>query len=76
VEEAVKALVLSARDIEPAVQEITQPGPSEGEVLVAVETASVNGFDLGLAAGHLWDMLPHEFPVVLGRDLGKVLITR
>ena len=33
-----------------------------------VEAASVNGFDLSVAGGYVWDMLPHEFPVVLGRD--------
>jgi NADPH:quinone reductase-like Zn-dependent oxidoreductase len=37
-------------------------------VLVAVEAAPVNGFDLSVAGGYVWDMLPHEFPVVLGRD--------
>jgi NADPH:quinone reductase-like Zn-dependent oxidoreductase len=34
-----------------------------------VEAASVNGFDVAVAAGYVWDMLPHEFPVVLGRDV-------
>ena len=38
-------------------------------MLVEVEAASVNGFDLSVAAGYVWDMLPNEFPVVLGRDL-------
>ncbi len=38
-------------------------------MLVQVEAASVNGFDVSVAAGYVWDMLPHEFPVVLGRDL-------
>jgi NADPH:quinone reductase-like Zn-dependent oxidoreductase len=33
-----------------------------------VEAASVNGFDVAVAAGYVWDALPHEFPVVLGRD--------
>ncbi len=50
-------------------QEVPQPEPAAGEVLIAVDAASVNGFDLPVAAGYVWDMLPHEFPVVLGRDL-------
>jgi NADPH:quinone reductase-like Zn-dependent oxidoreductase len=63
-----KAFAITARDASPAVQELPQPQPGAGEVLVAVEAASVNGFDLSVAAGYVWDMLPHEFPVVLGRD--------
>src|SRR3954468_21115972 len=63
-----KAFAITARDASPAVQELPQPQPRPGEVLVAVEAASVNGFDLSVAAGYVWDMLPHEFPVVLGRD--------
>jgi NADPH:quinone reductase-like Zn-dependent oxidoreductase len=64
-----KAFALTARDTQPAVQDLPQPEPTAGEVLVAVEAASVNGFDLSVAAGYVWDMIPHEFPVVLGRDL-------
>jgi NADPH:quinone reductase-like Zn-dependent oxidoreductase len=63
-----KAFAITARDSAPALQELPDPKPAAGEVLVALEAASVNGFDLSVAAGHLWDMLPHEFPVVLGRD--------
>ena len=64
-----KAFAITARDSQPALQDLPQPQPAAGEVLVKVEAASVNGFDLSVAAGYVWDMLPHEFPVVLGRDL-------
>jgi NADPH:quinone reductase-like Zn-dependent oxidoreductase len=64
-----KAFAITARDTQPAVQDLPQPELATGEVLVEVEAASVNGFDLSVAAGYVWDMLPHEFPVVLGRDL-------
>ena len=63
-----KAFAITARDASPALQDVPQPAPGPGEVLVAVEAASVNGFDLSVAGGYVWDMLPHEFPVVLGRD--------
>ena len=63
-----KAFAITARDAAPALQDVPQPQPAAGEVLVAVEAASVNGFDLSVAAGKVWDMLPHQFPVVLGRD--------
>jgi len=64
-----KAFALTARDTQPALQELAQPEPAAGQVLVEVQAASVNGFDLSVAAGYVFDMLPHEFPVVLGRDL-------
>ncbi|MDO8106395.1 NADP-dependent oxidoreductase [Isoptericola sp. b441] len=64
-----KAFAIIDRDIQPDVQDLPQPEPGAGEVLVEVEATSVNGFDLSIAAGYVWDMLPHEFPVVLGRDL-------
>ena len=64
-----KAYGITARDTQPAHLDLTQPEPAPGEILVKVEAASVNGFDLSVAAGYVWDMLPHEFPVVLGRDL-------
>ena len=64
-----KAFALTARDTQPALQDLTQPEPDAGQVLVEVQAASVNGFDLSVAAGYVFDMLPHQFPVVLGRDL-------
>lgn len=63
-----KAYALTARETQPAPSEVPHPEPTGGEVLVDVEAASVNGFDLSVAAGYVFDMLPHEFPVVLGRD--------
>lgn len=65
-----KAFAITARDTQPAVQDLPTPEPATGEVLIEVEAASVNGFDLSVAAGYVWDMIPGiEFPVVLGRDL-------
>jgi NADPH:quinone reductase-like Zn-dependent oxidoreductase len=63
-----KAYALTARDSQPAPLDLQSPNPAAGEVLVDVEAASVNGFDVSVAAGYVFDMLPHEFPVVLGRD--------
>jgi NADPH:quinone reductase len=47
-------------------QPLPKPGP--GEVLVRVHAASVNGFDVSVAAGRLKGMMEHRFPVVLGKD--------
>jgi NADPH:quinone reductase len=62
------ALAISAREAPPAVMDVDDRDPGSGEVRVAVEAASVNGFDLAVAAGRVWDTMKHTFPVVLGRD--------
>jgi NADPH:quinone reductase-like Zn-dependent oxidoreductase len=68
-----KALGIVARDAVPAVLEVPDPSPAAGDVRVVVEAASVNGFDLAIAAGYVWDVMPHTFPVVLGRDfVGRI----
>ena len=46
-----KALVLSSFDEGPAVIEVPDPSPGPGEVLVRVQAASVNAFDVGVARG-------------------------
>jgi NADPH:quinone reductase-like Zn-dependent oxidoreductase len=67
------ALVITARGEAPAVADAPDRDPGPGEVRVAVEAASVNGFDLAVAAGYVWDSMPHTFPVVMGRDFaGRV----
>ena len=63
-----KAYSITGRDTQPGVNDIPDPAPAPDQVLVEVEAASVNGFDLSVAAGSVWDILPHEFPVILGRD--------
>ena len=44
------------------------PEPASGEVRVRVRAASVNGFDLAVAAGLTKDYMEHRFPLVLGKD--------
>ncbi len=63
-----RALAIADRESKPAVQEVPNGAPGPGQVQVAVEAASVNGIDAFAAAGYLWDVMPHTFPVVLGRD--------
>ena len=64
-----RAFAVQARDSAAAVQDVPDREPGPGEVRLTVEAASVNGFDVAVAAGYVWDMLPHDFPVVLGRDV-------
>ena len=64
----VKALAVAGRGQQAKVQEVALREPGAGEVVIRIEAASVNGIDAAAAAGYLWDMMPHEFPVILGRD--------
>ena len=63
-----RAVVTTDYGSPPEVAELDLPEPAEGEVRVRVHAASVNGFDLAVAAGYLKDMMEHRFPVVLGKD--------
>ena len=68
-----KALALVDRDAAPAVIDVPDRDAGPGEVRIAVEAASVNGFDLAVASGRVWDSMHAEFPVVLGRDFAGTI---
>jgi NADPH:quinone reductase-like Zn-dependent oxidoreductase len=69
----VKALAISERGAAAEVIDLPVREPGAGAVRVAVEAASVNGFDLAVVGGRVWDAVPAEFPVVIGRDFaGRV----
>jgi NADPH:quinone reductase len=63
-----RALVIAGRGEPPAIADVPDREPAPGQVRVAVQAASVNGIDVFAAGGYVWDSMPHEFPVVLGRD--------
>ena len=63
-----RALALKSFGVPPAVMDLPAPEPGEGELLVRVGAASVNGFDVKVAAGLFKDVMPHPFPLVLGQD--------
>jgi NADPH2:quinone reductase len=48
--------------------DVPTPAPNDGEVLVKVQYASINGFDLAVVNGYLKGLMEHHFPVVLGKD--------
>ena len=64
-----KALALPSFDEEPSVMEVDDPVPGSGEVLVRVAAASVNAFDVRVAAGGVRSFMTYEFPAVIGGDL-------
>ncbi len=68
-----RAFVLTEFGATPRLADLDVPEPGEGEVRVRVHAASVNGFDLSVAAGYLADMMEHRFPVVLGKDFAGVV---
>jgi NADPH2:quinone reductase len=64
-----KAVTWNELGAAPALREdLDEPTAGPGEVLVRVRASSVNPVDNAIAAGMLKDMVPHEFPVTLGRD--------
>jgi len=69
----VRAFVLPDFDRTPRVQDVPVRDPGPGEVRVRIHAASVNGFDLAVAGGHLQGAMEHRFPVVLGKDFAGVV---
>ena len=50
-------------------EDMPDPVPAEGEVLVRIAAASINPIDYKVRAGHAQSFYPVEFPVILGCDL-------
>lgn len=69
-----RALALQEFGAAPAVVEVDTPTPGEGEVLVRVGAAAVNGFDEKSAAGFFKEMMPHDLPLVPGLDLAGEVV--
>jgi NADPH:quinone reductase-like Zn-dependent oxidoreductase len=60
-------------DEQPSVVEVPKPEAGPGEVRVRVRAASLNGFDLSVAAGRLKGMLDYQFPLILGKDFAGTI---
>ena len=69
-----KAFVWSELGSSPTLRDdVPDPTPGAGEVLVRVQASSANPVDNAIAAGMLKDMVEHAFPVTLGRDYAGVV---
>jgi NADPH:quinone reductase-like Zn-dependent oxidoreductase len=68
-----RALHIPAASAQPEFGEVPTPTVTEGTVLIRVKAAGLNPVDNGIAAGMLTQMLPHEYPVVLGRDAAGIV---
>lgn len=63
-----RAIAIAGFETGPELHDLPTPEPGPGEVLVRVHSASLNGFDVAVAAGMLQGMMEHRFPIVLGKD--------
>jgi NADPH:quinone reductase-like Zn-dependent oxidoreductase len=68
-----RAFAQTDADAAPELTKLDVPSPAEGEVLVRVHAASVNGFDLAVAAGLTKAYMEHRYPLVLGKDFAGVI---
>ena len=68
-----KAYAITQAGAAPTVIDLPVPEPEAGELRVRVAVASINGFDLAVAAGFMMGFFEHRFPVVLGRDFAGVV---
>jgi NADPH:quinone reductase-like Zn-dependent oxidoreductase len=50
-----------------------RPKPGEGEILVRVQTATVNPFDLAVRAGYMSSYFNYSLPLILGTDVAGVV---
>ncbi|NMO51730.1 NADP-dependent oxidoreductase [Actinoplanes sp. TBRC 11911] len=68
-----RALHVPAAGQAPQLAELPIPEVTDGQVLIRVKAAGLNPLDNGVAAGALTGMLPHEYPLILGRDAAGVV---
>jgi NADPH:quinone reductase-like Zn-dependent oxidoreductase len=68
-----RALHVPAAGQAPQLSDLPIPQVTDGQVLIRVKAAGLNPLDNVLAAGMLAGMLPHEYPLVLGRDAAGVV---
>ena len=54
-------------------EEVEDPKPAEGEILVHVAAASINPVDWKMRSGEAAARFPVEFPGILGRDVSGVI---
>lgn len=68
-----RALHVPAAGEQPVLGDLPTPEVPDGHVLIKVEAVGLNALDNVLAAGFMAEMIPHEYPLVLGRDAAGVI---
>ena len=68
-----KAVQIARYEDAPTLQDIEQPSPGPGEVLVRVAGAATNPLDLKITAGYMHEFFPVDFPYTLGTDVSGTI---
>ncbi len=68
-----KAFALETTDRPASLITVPKPDIGDAGILVAVQAASVNGFDVFQANGYLFGMMEHAMPTVVGRDFAGIV---
>ena len=68
-----RALHVPLAGEQPRLGELPVPTVADGTVLVRVKAAGLNPIDNVIAGGFMAGMVPHEYPLVLGRDAAGVV---
>jgi NADPH:quinone reductase-like Zn-dependent oxidoreductase len=72
-ENVMRALHVPAAGERPQLSDLPVPEVTDGTVLVRVKAAGLNALDNALVAGMLAQMMPHEYPLILGRDAAGIV---
>jgi NADPH:quinone reductase-like Zn-dependent oxidoreductase len=68
-----RALNVPAAGEQPRVSDVPVPEVTAGHVLIKVKAAALNAIDNALASGMMAGMMPHEYPLVIGRDAAGIV---
>jgi len=68
-----RALHVPAAGEQPRLSEIPTPEVADGTVLIRVKAAGLNAIDNAIVGGMFTAMMPHQYPLVLGRDAAGVV---
>jgi NADPH:quinone reductase len=56
-----------------SIRDLPTPEPLEGQVLIRVQAAGLNAFDVAVINGYTKDYLEHRFPLIPGNDVSGVV---
>jgi NADPH2:quinone reductase len=68
-----RAISVNEYGAAPALTDVPDPRPQQGQVLIKVEAAGINPMDRTIADGGWKEMMPASFPLILGADLAGVV---
>ncbi|GIJ51241.1 NADPH:quinone reductase [Virgisporangium aliadipatigenens] len=68
-----RALHVPSAGEKPRIGDLPVPAVTDGTVLIRVRAAGLNPMDNAIAGGWLAGLIPHEYPLVLGRDAAGVV---